>query len=173
MRYLLVLIALCGLLFGCIGNVNVRINDLQNAGDNLLAQVKVNDQRAPDSILSKREAAFGTPMGDITFNPPEPKMVGNMLEIELTKLMREKGIQTKKDFSCDLMEFAVSTKATPLYWDLLGRIRLVLKQNGKEYSMVGKQTERTYVWPSETLITKVVEESLGQIRTQLKQVTIE
>jgi len=173
MRHL-ILIALCSLFVGCAGNVTVR---MQHEPYNVLAesavQVKVKDMRAPGIAASKREAAFGVPMGNVTFDPPEAQIVKNVLEVELTRLMKEKDIQTKRDFSCDIVEFGVNTNTTPLYWDVIGRIRLTLRQNGKEYSLSGTHTERTFVWPGERVIKKTVEESLNQIIAQLKQVAIE
>ncbi len=169
MRYMIP-IALCGLLVGCTGHITVRIQqyEVQNVGVTLFAQVKVNDLRTPGVAASKREAAFGVPMGNVTFDPPEAKLVKNVLELELTKLMKEKGMETKRDFLCDMLEFGVNTNTTPVYWDVIGRIRLVLKQNGKEYNLFGTHTERTYVWPSETIINKAVDESINKIIATMK-----
>lgn len=174
MRYL-ILIAMCGLLVGCMGHITVRMQQYepQNVGVVLLAKVKVNDLRAAGVVASKREAAFGVPMGNVTFDPPEAQLVKNVLEPELTKLMREKGIQTKGDFSCDIIEFGINTNTTPVYWDVIARIRLILKQSGKEYNLSGTHTERTYIWPGETVIKKTVDESFSKIIATLKQVAIE
>ena len=169
MKYLVV-ITLFIFLAGCAGHVAVKMQLQEVQNGSLLALVKVNDQRSPGVAASKREAAFGVPMGNITFNPPEAKIVKNLLEVELTKILREKGIQSQQDFACDLVEFGVNTNTTPLYWDVIGRIQLVLKQNGEEYNLSGKHMERTYVWPGESIIKKVVAESLKQIASGLSQV---
>ena len=168
-------IALCGLLVGCTRHITVRMQQykLQDLGVTLLAQVQVNDLRTPGIAASKREAAFGVPMGNVTFEPPEAKLVKNVLEVELTKLMQEKGIQTKKDLSCDMLEFGVNTNTTPVYWDVIARINLILKQSGKEYNLFGTHTERTYIWPGETVIKKTVDESFNKIIATLKQVAME
>ena len=170
MRYMIP-IALCGMLVGCAGGdiiIRMQHYQLQDVGVTVLAHVKVNDLRTPVIAASKREAAFGVPMGNVYFDPPEAKLVKNVLELELTKLMKEKGIQTKRDFSCDMLEFGVNTNTTPVYWDVIGRIRLVLKQNGKEYNLFGTHTERTYVWPGETIIKKVVDGSVNKVITTIK-----
>jgi hypothetical protein len=140
----------------------------QDVGVTLLAQVKVNDLRTPGIAASKREAAFGVPMGNVTFDPPEAKLVKNTLEVELTKLMKKRGLQTKRDFSCDMLEFGVNTNTTPVYWDVIGRISLVLKQNGKEYNLIGTHTERTYWSPDEAIIKKTVDESFSRIIATMK-----
>ena len=169
MKYL-VLITLCGFLAGCTGHVAVKMPLQEIPNGNLLARLKVNDLRTPGVAASKREAAFGVPMGNITFDPPEARVVKNLLEVELTKILREKGVQSPQDYVCDIVEFGVNTNTTPLYWDVIGRIKLVLKQNGKEYDLFGTRTERTYLWPSESIIKKVVDESLKQIVTGVRQV---
>lgn len=110
-------------------------------------------------------------MGNITFDPPEAQLVKNLLEKELTKLLRGKGILTQQDYVCDVVEFGVNTHTTPIYWDVIGRIRLVLKHNGKEYNLFGTHTERTYIWPGERIITNVVEQSLDKIAADLNQAT--
>jgi len=173
MRHL-ILIALCGLLIGCASDMTVRMHhEPYNVGGESVVQVKVKDMRTPRIAASKREAAFGLPMGNLTFDPPEAQIVKNVLEVELTRLMKEKGIQTKKDFSCDILEFGVNTNSTPLYSDVIGRIRLVLRQNGKEYHLSGTHTERTFAWPGKTLAKRTVEVSLNQIIAQLGQATVE
>jgi len=168
MKYL-VLITLFSFLVGCTGHVTVKmpLQEVQNG--NLLARVKVNDRRTPGVAASTREAAFGVPMGNITFDPPEAQIVKNLLEVELTKILREKGIQSQQDYVCDLVEFGVNTDTTPLYWDVIGRILLILKQNGKKYNLFGEHLERTYAWPGESIIKEVVDESLQQIVAGLRQ----
>lgn len=165
----IVVILLCGLVAGCVSDLAVRMQPHELQNGNLLAQVKVNDLRAPGIAASKREAAFGVPMGNITFDPPEAQQVKNLLEVELTRLLRERGIQSQRDYVCDLVEFGVNTDTTPLYWDVIGWVRLVLKHSGREYNLLGTHTERTVVWPSESVIAKVVDESLKQIAADLKQ----
>lgn len=169
------IIILCSLFIGCATEMTVRVQprDFGAATGDLLAQVQVNDLRAPGTASSKREAAFGVPMGNINFDPKESQLVKNVLEVELTKLLREKSTQAKQHYSCDITEFGVNTNTTPLYWDVIGRIRLVLKQDGKEYILFGTHTERTFVWPGEAIIKKVVDESFNQIIASLKQITVD
>lgn len=171
MKYLFAVL-LCGFLAGCAGSVSIKMPLQEAQNTNLLALVKVNDLRTPGVAASKREAAFGTPMGNVTFDPPEAQVVKNLLEVELTKILREKGRQSQQSFICDLVEFGVNTNTTPLYWDVIGRIQLVLKQDGTEYKLSGTHTERTYVWPGEQIIKKVVDATLKQIAADLKNVPL-
>lgn len=174
MKYLTIYIAICSLLVGCgTDRTAVIKHEPYKTEGNLLARVNVRDTRTLEMATSKREAAFGLSMGDITFDPSETQIVKNVLEIELTKLMKERGIQTQKDFSCDIKTFDIKTPATALYWDVVGRIDLVLKPGGKEYGLSGTHTERTYVYPSEKIINKTIDASLNQIAAQLKKISLE
>jgi len=138
MKYVL-LTALTYLLVGCASDITVKLSPPQPTHltqGTLLAAVTVNDLRQPGIAASKREAAFGVPMGNIAFDPPEVHLVKETLEIELTKLLQERGVQSKQIYVCDVIEFGVNTNTTPLYWDVIGRVRLVLKHNGREYNLV-------------------------------------
>lgn len=173
MKYLVV-ISLFGFLAGCVAGtpstfvVKIPPQEVQN--ENVLVRLKINDLRTPLGMMSKREAAFGLPMGNITFDPPEAYVIQNFLEVELTKILKDNGIQSPQNYVCDLLEFIVNTDTTILYWDVVGRIQFVLKQNGKEYRLSGTHTVRTYVWPSEDIIKKVVYESLKQIASGLRKI---
>lgn len=151
-----------GLIAGCASDLRVAMQPYKVDGATL-ARVSVNDRRTPGVAASKRDAAFGTPMGNITFEPPEAQLVKSLLEAELTKAMRGKGAQAARDFSCDLVEFGVNTNTTPLYWDVVGRVHVVLKSAGAETPLFGTHTVRTFVWPGEDVIRSVVDESLRQV----------
>ena len=172
MRFWLITIVAI-VLVGCAGDITIRMS-LPRPGTVVqkinLAEVKVNDLRKPGTATSKREAAFGTPMGNISFQPPETQLVKTVIENELSNLLNAKGIKSIQTYDCDLIEFGVNTITTTLYWDVICRIRLTLKNDGKQYNLVGTDTERTYVWPGEKIIKKVVDESLKQIATALKPV---
>jgi len=165
----LVWVALFGLLTACGGAVTVRMQSAEPQKEGLLARVQVNDMRT--AMVTSQRSTFGMPMGNISFDPPEPQLVKNLLEVELTRILRGKGVQSPQDYVCDIAEFGVNTTNTALYWDVTGRVRLVLKHDGKEYSLVGTHTERTYVWPGESIVKKVVDESLKQITVGLEQVS--
>lgn len=163
-------IALCSLLCACAGDMSVRVQAPVAQSGTPLAQVTVNDLRAPGVAASKRDAAFGVPMGNITFNPHETQLVKQLLEVELTRHFRENGDQRQRDYLCEIVEFGVNTNTTPLYWDVVARIRLVIKHGGKDYQLSGTSTERTFVWPGEAIVTKVIDESLRQIAADLGRV---
>lgn len=172
MRFWLITIAAI-VLVGCAGDITIRMS-LPRPGSVVqeinLAEVMVNNLRKLGTATSKREAAFGTPMGNISFQPPETELVKTVIENELSNLLNAKGIKSVQTYECDLIEFGVNTITTTLYWDVICRIRLTLKNGGKEYDLFGTDTERTYVWPGEEIIKTVVDESLKQIAAALKPV---
>ena len=171
LKNLSIMSLLC-MVVGCAGNVTVRMSQPDQIEQiNLLAEVDLNDLRRPGIAASKREAAFGVPMGTVEFDPSEAQILKQMLDVELTKLERDRGVTSKQTYICDLVEFGVNTNTTALYWDVIGRIQLVLKRGEREYSLFGTHTERTYVWPGEGIIKKVIEESLRQVAGDLKPVT--
>ena len=169
MKALLTLL-LCCLLGACASDMAVRIRVPDAQSGQPLARIKVNDLRTPGVAASKREAAFGVPMGNITFNPSEAQLVRQLLEVELTRRLRAKGIQTTQDYVCEIVEFGANTVTTPLYWDVVGRVHLVLRHAGRDHQLSGTQTERTFVWPGEDLVIRVIDASLRQITADLDRV---
>ena len=161
------------MLVGCATDVTIKMSLLRPGTviqENNLVELKVNDLRKPGIAASKRTAAFGTSMGNITFQPPEGQLVKTVIENELSNLLNERGVTLRQTYSCDMLEFGVNTNTTALYWDVICRISLLLKHDGKEYNLFGTHTERTYYWPGEKIIMKVVDESLKQIVAGLKPV---
>lgn len=130
-----------------------------------LVEVKVKDARA--SRGGTRQAAFGVDMGDIVFDPPEARIVKVRLEQALNRLLKQKGVTQRQTVECDLKEFTAGTDTTPVYWGVVGRISVVLRDNGRELPLSSSATERTYVWPGETIIRKVTEESMRLLLDQL------
>lgn len=160
-------------LTGCASDVLIKIDSptpSATASQRKLAEVKVNDLRTPGVASSKREAAFGVPMGNITFEPRAAEILKRELEVELTNLLAMKGLEKKQFFTSDLLEFGVNTDTTPVYWDVIGKIRLRIKVGEKVHNLAGSHTERTYVWPGEEIIKKVVNKSLSQISSDLRKV---
>jgi len=155
---------------GCAGDVVVRMQPptAQQTGTtgSSLATVTVLDTRQPGVAASKRES-LGTPMGNVTFDPPEAQLVRQDLEAELSRLMAAKGITRKETFSALLTEFGVNTHSTALYWDCVARISLVLKSGTKEFPLTGSGTERTYSWPGEEVLRKAVVKAFEELNAGL------
>jgi hypothetical protein len=131
-----------------------------------LAAVTVLDTRRPGVAASKRES-LGMPLGNVTFDPPEAQLLKQDLEAELSRLMTAKGITRKETFSALLTEFGVNTQSTPLYWDCVARISVVLKHGSKEFPLTGTGTERTYAWPGEEVLRNAVTKAFEELNAGL------
>ena len=146
------------ILFGCASsNVTVRVPPPIPATTPNTVKVQVNDLRAPGVAASTREAAFGVPMGNVTFDPPEKQLVKDALDAVLS---RQTPVKSNELYTCDIIEFGVNTKTTPLYWDVVGVVHLKLRHDGREQDLSGTHSERTYLWPGENIIGRVMQESL-------------
>jgi hypothetical protein len=166
MRTIVAVIAV-SLLAGCASDIKITTQPYRLDEGSLLARVKMNDLRAAGVAASKREAAFGVPMGNISFDPSEGQLVKSLLEVELSKFLRLQGVKAVQDFSCDILEFGVNTNTTPLYWDVVGRVRIVLRSGTNQATLIGTHTARTFVWPGEDIIRTVVDQSLSQVAAEV------
>jgi outer membrane protein assembly factor BamE (lipoprotein component of BamABCDE complex) len=149
--------------------VILKVPELNNEPP--LAYVKVNDMRPPGAAAGKVKpfAMFDSNLGEmvIVLHPPEKEFVAVFLEVELTRLLRDKDIRTQQDFDCDMEEFAVNSDSSLFHSIVNCRVRLVLKYNGNQYNLSGAYTDRSFFWPPN--INKVVEESFKQIAAELKR----
>lgn len=169
----LLLISLLGMIVGCTGNVTVKgLPASEDISSKRLADVKVNDlrMRLDGAASSHREAAFGFPMGMIEFDPSEKQFIKEKLESQLTQLLVESGVRSRRFYVADMLEFHVNTDTTMFYWDVIGKIHLILKDGEKQYDLLGTHTARTYVWPGKKIITEVIDESMKQIANELPQI---
>lgn len=146
--------------------VNIKLPEVPY--ESLLANVRVNDVRTTGAAEGDWKGLLGTKLGEmnVILVPPEPSLVANFLQVELTKLLKDKGIQSKQDYVCDIVEFAVEVDPNGFYTSVKCRIQLVLKYNDKQCNLFGTYTERTLWIPD---IQKVVDESFKQIAAELKQ----
>ena len=77
-----------------------------------------------------------------------------------------------------MVKFWVQTPSTPVYWDIISEIelKLTVRPRGedkiveKTYSVKGK--DRTYVWPTENLLTKVVSDTVRSLMYEIRQDSI-
>lgn len=169
MRLIIVALFSC-LLTGCGMTLQITPHESGMETIEKLAHVNVRDVRTPGAMTSRREVQYGMPSAAIKFDPPETEIVKNFLEIELSRLLQPKGEKVRKDFDCDLVEFAVYTATTPLYWDVKGQIKIILKHKQLQHDLLATQVDRTYIWPGEAVMKKVIEGALDQIKGKLPPV---
>lgn len=70
--------------------------------------------------------------------------------------------------------FWVRTDVTPLYWDVVGEVRFALELLDSKTSRTifksayqGSKIERTYLWPGEDIMQRVLESALATAISQL------
>lgn len=110
----------------------------------------------------KRTAAFGISMGRISLDRTVRELVSTMIETKSDEILGRQGGSQPEEIACEIRTFEIATPATLLYWDVNTNIELLLRVRGQERSVSAMATERTYIWPSEEMITRVVNEALRQ-----------
>jgi hypothetical protein len=130
----------------------------------------------PDKLsLGERTAAFGVKMGDIYPN----RRVAEYLSETLADALRAAGhkvgfADSGIEVDGELLKFRVETPATALYWDVTAQVELRLRirerenSSGRDRIFTSKKIERTYAWPSASLIEKAVSASVADIMQQVQ-----
>lgn len=168
---------------GCIQDISVEIPPHTSLpSDSRLARIHprkiclkaIKDVRILDRAEGTREAAFGVPMGSVDFYPSVESIFKDVIKAEFQSaghtLVKEEQPIT---LAGEILTFEVRTDTTPLYWDIIGRtlVELQIKSaDGKAskhtYSSIFK--ERTYIYPSGTLIQKVMKSCINDFANQLR-----
>jgi hypothetical protein len=113
-------------------------------------------------------------MGSIELEPPPTLRMTQVPKAELAKLGHQV-VASDMQFSVGgkLLKFQVLTPTTAVYWDINGAVELALaakRQAGKAYEAryAATCTDRTYVWPGEEIIGKVVAACAAKIGAGLR-----
>lgn len=137
------------------------------------------DKRSEKNRIGVRHAAFNVSMGDIYSNRDALAYLREALQNEL--LASGNSLSDDKldiTVSGDILKFWVWTDTTALYWDVIGEIELKLtvsypktdKTINKVYK--AKSKSRTYVWPTEKLVTSVVSETVKSLMYDIRKDSI-
>lgn len=179
-KTLFLMVSMAIFLTACIGNIRVK-PDYQppTKADTLLATVPAlkikllnfedkREQRTEAILIGRREAAFGTPMGDVFSERPIFEIIRDAVRTELIR--NGHSIVTDNEdilMKGEIRKFWVWTEVTPLYWDVVGEVSIVVEV---KYPTVdtpillgpysGKNVERTYINPSGEIVTRVLVKSL-------------
>jgi uncharacterized lipoprotein YajG len=134
------------------------------------------DSRPELGRIGKRTAAFKVSMGNVYFYRGVPDFLQESLETQLA-LMGYRSVDTDGDINVrgEVVKFWVETHTTPLYWDIVGDIQIkltiasdVLKMEPTERMFSSSKTTRTYVWPSEKLLSEAMDECMNDVMQQIK-----
>jgi uncharacterized lipoprotein YajG len=128
---------------------------------------------ATGSLIGER-TALNVSLGQIEMTPIPSEMIGQLLRAELRTLGY--GIVSAEErftIGAQIGKFEVLTPSTPIYWDMNGVIEIdvaVTGRDGKKQNVRYETscTDRTYVYPSEELITQVVATCLGNLGAKVR-----
>ncbi len=134
------------------------------------------DQRQEQGRIGERFAAFGVKMGDVYTNRRVSDYFREAV-IDEIQLMGNRVVETGEDvrITPTLTKFWVTTETTPLYWDIVSevecRINFTCTRPGctpAERRYAARKSDRTYIWPSATIMTKVLNESIDAVFDQMR-----
>jgi len=163
------------LLGGCSGITSGIVVDLSpdfipdSSIDEFGNKIEVEVYDIRESATLER-TSLGAYLDDITLHPSESELVRGIVERALVQYIKGLDVNAESlKIFCGIKTFDVITPSTPLYWDVTTRIEVVLRVESNEKTVSGQNIERTWIWPSEEMITRVTTNALDQ----LSQETIE
>lgn len=160
---------------GALGDITVRVEPTtfapQAPGLPRVAKVEVSDIR--QSVHSERTTIGGISMGRIVIEPEELEIVRALVQAKADEALRRLKPRSVQTIYVGVREFGVLTPATALYWDVTAKVVLVLRVGRQDRVVSVARTERTYWWPSETLVQGVTNEALRQLAVEAEKALTE
>jgi hypothetical protein len=136
----------------------------------------MNDRRDEKGRIGERFAAFGVSMGDVYFSQSVPQFLESSLADELVA-MGDRIVTSKEQMTVSptLRKFWLTTETTPLYWDVIAEVQLGLEiaptpptASGVARAYSCKSTDRTYVWPTADLLSRVLENCMTELWSKVR-----
>lgn len=131
------------------------------------SQVMVTDARSETKF--RRTTVFNVLMSSINLYPPVPELVRRMVEAPADSLLDAENGQPPETIDCEIIVFDIRTPTAMLYWDIETRLELTLSARGQTRTVSAAATERTWVWPSDDIIGRVVREALRQAQEGIER----
>lgn len=142
--------------------------------------VEIRDLRADKTRIGERFAAFDVSMGNIYFF----ENVNGFLTDTVSDELRAAGHTVQNSgpgrlLTLEILSFWVKTDTTLLYWDVIADIKLNVRvgsatasKQSENREFTCESSERTYVWPGESLVTEVLDTCLTNLMRQLRSDSI-
>jgi hypothetical protein len=130
-------------------------------------RVLVTDSRS--ETMFRQTTISDTHMSHIELYPPVPELVRRMVEAQADRVLASQAENPPETIECDIAVFDIRTPATMLYWDVETRIELSLRARGDARTVSAAVSERTFLWPSQDIIARVVREVLRQAEERTGQ----
>ncbi len=129
----------------------------------------VRDARQEKGRIGERFAAFGVSMGNVYFYRSVPDYVEEMVATDL----QAAGHSVTKTgagipLTIEVERFWATTETTAVYWDIVANVNLAVSIGNRTGRFSCRESERTYVWPTEKLFNGVVDGCLVDLMNKLR-----
>ncbi len=133
-------------------------------------QVEVTDIREHQEMA---RTAMGVHLSDVTLKPDAEEIIRILVQGRLDQFVAQNpGTSLPGRIIVGIRTFDIATPSTALYWDVTASIEIVVRINATDYDVKGSATDRTYVWPSQEMMTRVTNEALRNVSTDLGAVLV-
>lgn len=123
--------------------------------------------------IGERKTLGNISMGLVSVSPPVGPLLTDMLRAELLAAgHRMANGDPKVTITGEVRRFALRTDVTSLYWDVIVDAAVVVtatahaRSETRDYT--ARCTERTYAWPSEEVIARVVRACIEDVARQFR-----
>jgi hypothetical protein len=131
------------------------------------AKVVVIDLRKELNL--ERTTIGGVSMGNINLTPSATDIVRRVVEVKADEVLLGEPFGNSQTVYCGIRAFDVTTPATLLYWDINAKIDIILRARKQDRVITILATERTYVWPSEAIIQRVVTDAVTRFGAEAER----
>jgi hypothetical protein len=144
--------------------VEIALTDvLQPPAEVATVPLEVVDKRTE---VKMQRTALGQPLSAVIMKPGESELVrlviGATLQ-QVTGSLATAPSSTTRPVVCEIVEFAVTTPGTAMYWDATTDIVLTLRVGESERQVRGQGVKRTYLYPSAKVIKPAAVDALKQV----------
>jgi hypothetical protein len=138
----------------------------QSEGLRRSTQVEVIDIRERKTLS---RTSMGVYLSEVRLEPDEAEIIRSLVQAKVDQLAARSAGDLRSDrILVGIRTFDISTPSTALYWDVTASIEVVVRIADTDRGAAGSATERTYLWPSQSLITRVTYEALRTLGEDLE-----
>lgn len=157
--FLLMLLASYAYASDVVVSVDMSNPGFELKGELRHAKIVVIDLRKELNL--ERTTIGGMSMGNINLTPSVTDIVRRVIEAKADAvLVDEVSGGDPQTVYCGIRAFDITTPVTLLYWDINAKIDIILRARKQDRAITILATERTYVWPSEAIIQRVVTDAV-------------
>ena len=156
--FLLMLLASYAYASDVVVSVDMSNPGFELKGELRHAKIVVIDLRKELNL--ERTTIGGMSMGNINLTPSVTDIVRRVIEAKADAVLVNEVSGDQQTIYCGIRAFDITTPVTLLYWDINAKIDIILRARKQDRAITILATERTYVWPSEAIIQRVVTDAV-------------